>query len=111
MSEQFKQVVMRCKTVGSGVLDFVCDACGNNFRLMKILRGKIDIPEVGWLPIEVVQTVNPFAPADRYTYLFHCSTRDLKLMRDALYTIWQKDGKKQFLDENYVKIGKAITEE
>ena len=97
--EQFKQVVMRRETVGSRVLSFVCDAGGNNARLMKLLREKIDIPEVGWLPIEVVRTVNPFAPENRYIYLFHCSTHDLKAMRNALYTSLRKDGKKQFLDK------------
>ena len=79
-----KQVVMQCETVGSRFLGFVCDAGGNNARLMKLLREKINIQGVGWLPLEVVQTVNPLDPANRYIYLFHCSTRDLKAMRTML---------------------------
>jgi hypothetical protein len=32
-------------------------------------------------------------------------------MRNALYTSWQTNGKKQFRDENDIKIGKGIIEE
>jgi hypothetical protein len=108
--EQFNQVVMRCETIGFRVLGFVCDAGGPNTRLMTLLRRKTELPEGGWLPLNVVTTVNPFETS-RKICLFHCSTHDLKAMRNALYTSWQTNGKKQFCDENDIKIGKGIIEE
>ena len=102
---------MRCEAVGSQVLGFVCDADGNNARLMKLLHGRTTIPEGGRLPIDIVRTVNPWDPANRHIYLFHCTTYELKAMQNMLSTSWCVGGKKQFLDENDSKIGKAIIEE
>ncbi|KAL7537399.1 hypothetical protein ACHAXR_010210 [Thalassiosira sp. AJA248-18] len=101
---------MRCETVGSRVLGFVCDAGGNNARLFTLLRDKMPIPEGGWVPIETVKTENPSDP-NRNIYLFHCSTHDLKNIRNALYTSWRPGGKKQFLDDKEIKIGKAVIED
>ena len=97
---------MRCETVGSQVLVFVCDAGGNNARLMSLLRDRLQIPEDSWFPIKMVRTINPCDLENRFIYLFHCSTHILKAMRNALYT-----SKKQFLDENGIRIGKAVVEE
>ena len=108
--EQFTQVVMRCETAGFRVLGFVCDAGGPNTRLMKLLRDGREVPEGGWLPLETVVAVNPYDPSRRIC-LFHCSTHELKSLRNALYTSWTKVGKKQFLDANDVKIGKGLVEE
>ncbi|KAL7524394.1 hypothetical protein ACHAWF_004194 [Thalassiosira exigua] len=92
--DQFIQVVMRCEIVGSRVLGFVCDAGGKG----------------GWLPSEAVRTANPYDPS-RYIYLYHCSTHDLKATRNALFTSWTKKGKKRFLDENDIQIGKAVVDQ
>ena len=108
--EQFTQVVMRCEIAGFGVLGFVCDAGGPSTRLMKLLRDNRHLPEGGWLPLETVVAVNPYDPSRRIC-LGHCSTHELKSLRNALYTSWTKIGKKQFLDENDVKIGKGLVEE
>ena len=80
--EQFVQVVMRSETVGFWVLGLVCDAGGPNTRLFKLLRGNTDLPEGGWLPIEMVTTVNP-ADTSREIYMFHCSTHYLKATRNT----------------------------
>ena len=107
--EQFIQVVLHCELVGARVLGFVCDAGGGNARLMKLLRGNVNVPEGAWLPEAMIRTVNPYDPT-RYIYLFHCSTHDLKAMRNQLYTSWTKEGKKKFLCVNGEKIGKALLE-
>ena len=93
MLEQFNQVVINCEIIGSRVLGFVSDAGGSNARLFKLLRGMTDVPKGGWLPIDSVRTRNPYDP-NRFISLFHCSTHDLKAMRNALYTSWRKGGKK-----------------
>ena len=104
--EQFNQVVIRCETVGSRVLGFVCDAGGNNARLMKLLRDKTKVPEGSWVPINVVTTANPYDPKNRSICLFHCSTHDLKNIRNALYTSWVEDGAKALLDEEARRLGR-----
>ena len=100
---------MRCEMVGFCVLGFVCDAGGPNTRLMKLLRDGREIPEGGWLPLDAVVAVNPYDNS-RHICLFHCSTHELKSLRNALYTSWTKVGKKQFLDENDIQIGKGLVE-
>ena len=101
---------MRCATVGFCVMGFVCDAGGPITRLMKLLRNGREVPEGGCLPLETVTAVNP-CDTSRRICLFHCSTHKLKSLRNALYTRWTMVGKKQFLDENDVKIGKGMVEE
>ena len=108
--EQFVQVVLHCEIIGARVFGFVYDAGGYNARMMKLLRGNNSLPEGGWIPLDSVRTRNPYDP-NRWICLFHCSTHDLKAMRNQLYTSWVKNGKKQFLDENNMPIGKAIIEE
>ena len=93
---QFLQVVMRCENVGVVVLDMVCDVGGNNVRLYKLLSVTTTLPEGGWLPIEYVQTVNPW-DTSRHIYLSHCSTHDVKVMRNALFVSWFGTRKKMFL--------------
>ena len=85
--EQYIQVVLHCEMVGARALGFVCDAGGANTRLMKHIRGGTDIPEGGWLPEDAVRTDNPYDPS-RSIYLFHCSTHDLKAIRNQLFTSW-----------------------
>ena len=59
----------------------------------------------------MVRTRNPFQPSNRFIYLFHCSTHDLKNIRNALYKSWiKKDGARELLDSNGVKIGKGVVE-
>ena len=101
---------MQCEIAGFRMLGFVCDTGGPNTRLMKLLRDNRHLPEGGWLPLETVVAVNPYNPSRRIR-LFHCSTHELKSLRNALYTSWTKVGKKQFLDKNDVKIGKGLVEE
>ena len=110
LEEQLSQVVMRCETVGFCVMGFVCDAGGPSTRLMKQLRDGSEVPEGGWLPLEAVTAVNP-SDTSRRICLFHCSTHELKSLRNALHASWTMCGKKQFLDENDVKIGKGLVEE
>ena len=105
--EQFNQVVIRCETIGFRVLGFVCNPGGPNACLMQLLRRKMELPEGGWLPTDAVRKVNPY-DTSRHICLFRCSTHYLKGMRNALFTSWQHNGEKQFLDENDVKIGKGI---
>ncbi|KAL7526978.1 LOW QUALITY PROTEIN: hypothetical protein ACHAWF_001986 [Thalassiosira exigua] len=109
--DQFRQVVLRCEIVGSRVLGFVCDAGGCNAHLMKLLRGNKSLPEGAWIPIRSVCTPNPYCPDSTVIYLFHCSTHDLKAMRNALFTSWTEKGTKQFLDEQNNRIRKAIVSE
>ena len=108
--EQFNQIVLQCKTVGMRIIGFVCDAGGNNTKLFRFLHEKNVITEGGWLPISKVQTRNPFQPLDRYINIFHCSTHDLKNIRNSLYKSWQKGGARELLDTNGVKIGRGIIE-
>ena len=58
----------------------------------------------------MVEHTNPY-DTSRKICIFHCSTHDLKNIRGALFTSWWQGGKKQFLDENDVPIGKGIVEE
>ena len=90
---QFRQVVMRCESVGARVLAMVCDAGGNNARLYKLLTGAMALPETGWLPSKYVRTVNPW-DTSRYIYTSHCSMHDMKAMRNQLFTSWFATGKK-----------------
>ena len=105
--EQFNRVVMSCEAVGCMVLGFVCDAGGSNARMMKLLRGNKPLPEGSWLEPVMVRTKNPYDP-NRYIYLFHCSTHDMKAMRNAFYASWTKGGARQFRDIDDTKIGKGI---
>ena len=92
--EQFNQVLIKYETFGSRVLGLVSDAGGSNACLFRLLRDKMALPEGGWLPIEAVRTVNLYPQSNRFIYLFHCVTRDLKAMRNTLYTSWWKDKNK-----------------
>ena len=89
---QFTEVVMRCKKVGMRVLGMTCDAGSNNSRLFRKLRGNSALPDGSWLPVEYVQTENPFKKEKddppRYIYLFHCTTHGLKAVRNQLFTSW-----------------------
>lgn len=83
--EQFTRVVMNCETIGSRVLGMVCDAGGNNARLMSLLRKSgAKFPTEAWVEEDAVRTVNPYDKY-RHIYLFHCATHDLKAMRNALF--------------------------
>jgi len=109
---QFNQVVMHCESVGSIVLGMVCDAGGNNARLFKLLRGREVLNEGAWLDEEMVRTENPYDPT-RYIYMYHCSTHDLKAMRNALFISWtvkgkKGEGKKKFRDVDDTPIGKDV---
>ena len=109
--EQFYQIVMRCKTVGMRIIGLVCDAGGSNAKLFELLWERQVIPEGGCIPIDMVRTRNPFQPSKRFIYLFHCSTHDLKNIRNALYESWiKKDGAWELLDSKGVKIGKGVVE-
>lgn len=106
--KQFNQVVIRCELAGSIVLGMVCDAGGNNARLFKLLRGRAVLGEESWLDEELVCVENPYDPS-RHICLFHCSTHDLKAMRNALFTSWAgPNGKKEFLDVDGTPISKEI---
>ena len=108
--EQFTRVVMNCELVGSKVLGLVCDAGGNNARLMNLLRRSgTGFPNTAWVEEDDVRTVNPF-DTSRYIYLFHCSTHDLKNMRNALFKS-KPGGKREFLDADYNHIDMSVLEE
>jgi hypothetical protein len=103
---------MHCESVGSIVLGMVCDAGGNNARLFKLLRGREVLNEGAWLDEEMVRTENPYDPT-RYIYMYHCSTHDLKAMRNALFISWtvkgkKGEGKKKFRDVDDTPIGKDV---
>ena len=51
---QLALVVHSCKMVGSRVMGFICNAVGQNQRLLKYLRKEEVLPEVGWLPEDLV---------------------------------------------------------
>ncbi len=104
--EQFTRVVMNCELVGSKVFGLLCDAGGNNARLMNLLRQSgAGFPNMAWVGEDDVTTANPFDPSRRI-YLFHCATHDVKNMRNAFYT-----PKKEFLDVNGNRISKRVLEE
>ena len=84
---QFRQVVMRCESVGARVLGMVCDAGGNNARLYKLLAGATSLPKTGWIPSKCVRIVNPW-DTSRCIYTFHYSTHDIKVMRNQFFTSW-----------------------
>lgn len=105
--QQFIRVVIHCEMVGSRVFGFVCDAGGNQGKLTAMLREDTDVPEdVGWISEDCVRTLNPYDPS-RYIYLFPCSTHGVKAFRNQLFTSC-KEGKKAFLDENDVRVGKLV---
>eukprot|EP00986_Skeletonema_menzelii_P020755 scaffold32210_cov114-Skeletonema_menzelii.AAC.1 len=106
--EQFTRVVVNCELVGSKVFGLVCDAGGNNARLMNLLRRSgTGFPNMAWVEEEDdVRTVNPFDPS-RFIYLFFCSTHDLKNVRGALFKS-EPGGKRELLDAEGNHIDKSI---
>ena len=95
--EQFTRVVMNCETIGSRVLSLVCDAGGNNVRLISLLReGGLLFPTSAWVGEESVRTVNPY-DSSRYIYLIHRATHDLKALRNALFISWVPNGAREFI--------------
>ena len=92
LMSQFVQVVLRLESIGARVLGVACDAGGSDARLYRLIRVDSNLSEGGWLEAAEVRTPNPWDPS-RFIYLFHCSTHDLKSMRNALWTSWWKDGK------------------
>jgi len=88
----------------------VCDAGGNNARLMSLLRESgLLFPTQAWVGEESVRTVNPY-DSSRYIYLIHCATHDLKAVRNALFISWVHNGAREFLSDDGNRIGKAILE-
>ena len=83
MLDYIFKCIMCCELVGSKVFGLISDAAGAMQRVFKYLRGKEELPEGAWLPIDLVRFVNPFDPS-RYIYLFHCGTHNLKNMRGQL---------------------------
>ena len=91
------------------VLGMICDAGGQNARLYKLLRNKQDLGTAGWLDEDDVRVVNPHAK-DRYIYLFHCASHNLKAMRNLLFASWVtkglKEGTRKLRDTNDIPIAK-----
>ncbi|EJK59784.1 hypothetical protein THAOC_19955 [Thalassiosira oceanica] len=96
---QLIAVIMACEAVGSRVFLFACDAGGANQGTFKSLRGNEAIPDdMVWLDDEYIRFINPYDPS-RWIYLTHCSTHNLKNMRNRVKES-KADGSKCFLDVN-----------
>ncbi|EJK72638.1 hypothetical protein THAOC_05811 [Thalassiosira oceanica] len=96
---QLIAVIMACEAVGSRVFLFACDAGGANQGTFKSLRGNKAIPdEMVWLDDEYIRFINPY-DTSRWIYLTHCSTHNLKNMRNRVKES-KADGSKCFLDAN-----------
>jgi len=96
---QLVPVILACETVGSRVYLFACDAGGANQGTFKSLRGNRVIPhDMVWLDDEYIRFSNPYEPR-RWIYMVHCSTHNLKNMRNRVKES-KAAGRKCFLDTN-----------
>lgn len=103
--ECVNKVVMSCELIGSKVFGLISDAAGPMQRLFTLLRGKTDLPNGAWLPIECVRFKNPY-DSSRYIYMFHCATHNLKNMRGQVWQSYQPGGPRDLIDMYGNHIGK-----
>ena len=70
-----------------------------------MLRGKTDLPNDAWLPIEYVRFENPY-DSSRHIYMFNCATHNLKNMRGQVWQSFRPGGPRDLIDMYGNHIGK-----
>ena len=77
--------------------------------LFRYLRKKQKLPEVPWLPEDLVRFANPYDKS-RWIYCYHFTTHNLKNMRTQLWGS-KPNSSKLFLDVEDNHVGKCIFED
>jgi hypothetical protein len=101
---QIIQVIYGYEMIDIRIYGLLMDGGGNNARALKILRqGNEPSEGQGWLSEEQITFMNPAYPKRRVAF-FHCSTHNLKNMRNQLYNSYPSRGSQAKKDFKLKKV-------